>query len=148
MDGLKMLKMENPIKMDDLGVALFLETPSYFGTSSPPGVVARHAVPVILRYHRQSSELLQRLEFSRHQLCQRVDRCISYLCSLGTENQAPSRCPGTLHTVDLSEAGIPFSLLPLRVTGQEVIVLAANYGVHWFILAFYMILGTIYLIPA
>ena len=26
--------MENPIKMDDLGVALFLETPIYFGNES------------------------------------------------------------------------------------------------------------------
>lgn len=32
------------------------------------------------------------------------------ICARLVLHQAPSRCPGTLHTVDLSEAGVPFSL--------------------------------------
>lgn len=32
------------------------------------------------------------------------------ICARLVLYQAPSRCPGTLHTVDLSEAGVPFSL--------------------------------------
>ena len=39
-------KMENPIKMDDLGVPLFLETPIWLHNKSPP---ARHFQSINLK---------------------------------------------------------------------------------------------------